>query len=195
MLRIASILLAACIVGNENGGVRVSSAFSRFSIPGARSHPAVSSKTQLFTANIEDDTETDEKSSSSSMTTLNFVGKAALTTGPAPVKESKPLKDFFALPHTPQIILRGSKSNQVDELASIDDELLRKYEQACINSNALPPTPNDRFYNVTTPGLKFPGVQIFTVVTIGVKFLPDSDPGYELVLIRDEPVPRGNRLL
>ena len=150
-------------------GVAFSNAF--------RTHDA---RPQGTAAIIEDKT--------SSMMTLNFAGETAITSDVAAVDNKKSLRDFFALPHVPSLILRGSKNNKIQELENIEPELFQQYEQACDRFNALPPLPTDRIFQVTASGLKFPGVQVMSTVTIGVKIIftaPDL-PGYELVVIRDE---------
>jgi len=171
-------------------------AFSSTVIP-AVTTTATASKTtttQIFNSKKEDD----EKTSSSTMT-LDFVGEAVYTSKPAPKidddDDDKSLHAFFSLPQSATLLLRGSKNNQVNEVQSVDEELLKRYRQSCEKVNALPPTSDDRFYEVTTSGVKFPGLNVMTVVTIGVKITNQGDlPGYEFVLIKDSTYAVGNRL-
>eukprot|EP00580_Thalassiosira_gravida_P012314 CAMPEP_0201634628 /NCGR_PEP_ID=MMETSP0493-20130528/7479_1 /ASSEMBLY_ACC=CAM_ASM_000838 /TAXON_ID=420259 /ORGANISM="Thalassiosira gravida, Strain GMp14c1" /LENGTH=344 /DNA_ID=CAMNT_0048106497 /DNA_START=81 /DNA_END=1112 /DNA_ORIENTATION=+ len=174
-------------------------AFSSTAIPAITTTVTASTTTttQIFNSKKEND----EKTSSSTMT-LNFVGEAVYTSKPAPMidvnnnnNQAKSLHAFFALPQSAILLLRGSKNNQVVELESVDEELLKRYRQSCDSVNALPPTSDDRFYEVTTSGVKFPGLTVMTAVTIGVKVTTQEDlPGYEFVLIKDSTYAEGNRL-
>lgn len=105
------------------------------------------------------------------------------------------MHDFFALPNTPPLILRGSKNNQVIELENVDAELFERYKNSCAMLNASFPTAGDRIYEVTTSAVKFPGLRVMSLVTIGVKIIAGADfPSYEMVLIRDSTYAEGNRL-
>lgn len=148
-----------------------------------------SRQTQIF-SNTKDDTD-DMKSM-----TLNFVGETVITSKVAAIDDNKSLLEFFSLPSSPLLILRGSKNNKVVEIEMIDDELLTQYKESCERTGALPPTADDRFFDVTTNGVNFPGMEVLSLVTIGCKVAIDNDdfPKYELVLVRDTTFARGNRL-
>ena len=59
-------------------------------------------------------------SSKSSITTLNLVGEVKKTSEAAPTPKGKELLDFFSLPSSAPLILRGSKNNQIVEITDPD---------------------------------------------------------------------------
>ena len=122
------------------------------------------------------------------MMTLNFASETVITSDVVAVDRKRSLHDFFAQPHIPSLILKGSKNNHIQEVENIDPQLLQQYAEACDRFNALPPLPTDRIFEVTASGLKLPGVQVESAVTIGVKIISTAPglPGYEFVVIRDE---------
>ncbi|KAL3815333.1 hypothetical protein ACHAXA_010015 [Cyclostephanos tholiformis] len=127
--------------------------------------------------------------------TLNFEGSSSIMSRPVSLIEGKSMHDFFALPNTAPLILRGSANNQVNQLESIDAELFEQYKYSCAMLNASLPTANDRIYEVTTSAVRFPGLRVMSHVTIGVKIIESTDfPSYEMVLIRDSTYAEGNRL-
>lgn len=136
-------------------------------------------------------TTTDKKSS---MMILNFNGETVITSdvAPPPIDGNKSLSEFFQLPYAAPMILRGSKDNQVNEI-ELDDELFTQYKQNCDTVGASPPTSNCKIFDVTTSGVRFPGLEVMSVVTIGVMVITDL-PEYELVLIRDSTYAKGNKL-
>lgn len=149
---------------------------------------------KLEEQNNDNDTNDGKKSS---MMTLNFVGDTVITSDvAAKSNDSKPLLEFFSQPYAAQIILRGSKDNHVNEIENIDDELFNQYKQNCEKTGASTPTTTSRIFDVTTAGISFPGLQVMSVVTIGVQIVSTKQdlPGYELVLIRDATYAKGNRL-
>lgn len=149
-----------------------------------------SRQTQIFSNNNAKDDD------NKSMMTLNFVGETIITSKVAAIDDNKSLLEFFSLPSSPLLILCGSKNNKVVEIEMIDDELLTQYKESCERTGALPPTEDDRFFDVTTTGVKFPGMEVLSLVTIGCKVAIDNNdfPKYELVLVRDTTFARGNRL-
>jgi len=127
--------------------------------------------------------------------TINFVGETIITSKVVAIDDDKSLLEFFSLPSSPLLILRGSKNNKVVEIEMIDDELLTQYKESCERTGALPPSDDDRLFEVTTSGVNFPGMEVLSLVTIGCKVAIDDDfPKYELVLVRDTTFARGNRL-
>jgi len=130
-----------------------------------------------------------------SIMTINFVGETIITSKVVAIDDDKSLLEFFSLPSSPLLILRGSKNNKVVEIEMIDDELLTQYKESCERTGALPPSDDDRLFEVTTSGVNFPGMEVLSLVTIGCKVAIDDDfPKYELVLVRDTTFARGNRL-
>ena len=199
MVATKASLIAAFGILSQHDRIEFSSAFQTQRVyPYANCCRAAILHTKLlvFGANnlVEDSgMTTDEKASP--MTTLNFVGTTVAKSEPAAVDESRSLHEFFALPHTASLILRGSKDNQIKKVENIDAELFQQYEQNCAELNASMPTSADQLYDVTIPGIKFPGLQVMSVVTIGVKIISTSYfPSYQLVLIRDSNYAIGNRL-
>ena len=95
-----------------------------------------------------------------SMTTLNLVGEVTKTSELVPSSNKKTLVDFFSLPESPNLILRGSANNQIVEIENPDASLLKAYNQQCKEVDAKSPTPNDKFYDVTTSAVKFPGLKV-----------------------------------
>jgi hypothetical protein len=160
-------------------------------------HPHTVSRAVILaekSANEPDEVRTDGKSSS--MMTLNFEGETSITSNPAKVVKGKSLHDFFALPHTAQLVLRGSKNNQIHEIENVDAELFERYKRSCATLNASLPTADDRIFDVSTSAVSFPGLRVMSLVTIGVKIITKTDflPSYEMVLIRDSTYAEGNRL-
>ncbi|KAL3766694.1 hypothetical protein ACHAW5_006952 [Stephanodiscus triporus] len=161
-------------------------------------HPHTVSRAVILTvksANEPDEVRTDGKSSS--MMTLNFEGETSITSNPAKFVEGKSLHEFFALPHTAQLVLRGSKNNQIHEIENVDAELFERYKRSCATLKASLPTADDRIFDVSTSAVSFPGLRVMSLVTIGVKIITKTDPpfpSYEMVLIRDSTYAEGNRL-
>ena len=135
-------------------------------------------------------------SSKSSITTLNLVGEVKKTSEAAPTPKGKELLDFFSLPSSAPLILRGSKNNQIVEITDPDALLLDVYKKQCQHVNAHSPKPNDKLFDVTTSGVEFPGLKVMSVATIGVNiFVCDKGlPSYQFVLIRDSTYAEGNRI-
>jgi hypothetical protein len=114
--------------------------------------------------------------------------------------EGKSLHEFFALPQSAPIILRGSKNNRVKEIidAATTTTLMERYKVNCGKVNASTPSSSgdERIFEVTTSGVKFPGLQVISIVIIGVKLVVSNTglPCYEMVLIQDSTRAEGNRL-
>ena len=106
-----------------------------------------------------------------------------------PIDRSKSLYEFFTL--HPHIFLRGSKNNKIIELdIDIDDEI-HSYEQGLDNIHIT--KTNDyiiRFFEVTSPGLSLPGIQVHSTATIAVEISKSSTttgyPSMKLTVIRDK---------
>ena len=131
-----------------------------------------------------------------SMMTLNLIGKTVITSEPTVFDSSRSMHDFFALPRTAELILQGSKNNTIHEVKNFDSELQEQYRQNCAILNASSPTFADRVYTVATSGVRFPGLHVRSIVTVGVKLISDSAfPSYEIVLIRNLNYAEGNQLL
>ena len=123
----------------------------------------------------------------STMMTVNFLGETAMSSEVAAVDESKSLHDFFAM--HPHIFLEGAKNNHINEHININDDLFKRYELVCHELGASAPTPNDsRLFDVTTSGLKFPGLAVVqSIATIGVKTITsEQHPCYEIVVVKDK---------
>ena len=182
------------------GGIEYSFAFQQPRIV-SMYHDVTSRTTQhIFSSEIveqNDDNDTND-GKKSSMMTLKFVGETVITSDVAAANadDSKPLREFFSQTYAATIILQGSKDNHVNEIENIDDELFNQYKQNCELTGASTPTNNNRIFDVTTSGISFPGLQVMSVVTIGVQIVSTKQdlPGYELVLIRDATYAKGNRL-
>lgn len=141
--------------------------------------------------------EVDRTESKKSMATLDLFGQVTSASESAPAPSNN-LQDYFSLPESPLIILRGANNNSVVENSNPDDTLLQLYADQCKKIEAQPPTPQDRIFDVTTSGVSFPGLKVNTVATIGVKIIVDNNttmPSYENVLIRDSTYAEGNRIL
>lgn len=192
MLRSLATLLLAVVVAvhvvgyshafHANHGVRP----RRFARP---------SGVELFGAGADETN--DGSGKRSSMMNLSFIGEVTIRSQPAPLYdgETKSLHDFFALPQSAPLLLGGLKSNEVNELGGIDSDLLIQYRQMCERVGAVQPSSSDRVFEVTTSAVKFPGLQIMTVATIGVQIACDKElPGYQMVLIRDSTYATGNAL-
>lgn len=154
-------------------------------------HDRPRSATQVFSSVVADaDAHVPIAAPPSALQTvqLNFAGQAVVTSEAAAVDESKPLHDFFALPHAAPLILRGSKNNRVTEVERVDAKLYKMYERACARADATPPSPSDRIFEITTSGVSLPGLRVQSLATIGVKIIASAasnNPCYELVVIRD----------
>ena len=133
----------------------------------------------------------DEKSS---MTTLNLIGEVTKSSEAAPA--TKNLIDFFSLPDSASLILRGSKNNKIVEITNPDATLLEAYEKQCKIVDAKAPGPDDKFFDVTTSGVQFPGLKVITLATIGVNIFKCNQglPSYQFVLIKDCTYAEGNRI-
>jgi len=142
---------------------------------------------------------TDEEDSSTrdeAATTLNLYGEATIRSESVPPPHEK-IHDFFSLPESASLLLRGSNNDEIVEITNVDNDLREAYKQQCIKLNASVPTANDLFYDVTTSAVKFPGLQIMSIATIGTKVIKEGHAGfpvYEFVLIRDATFAKGSRL-
>ena len=161
----------------------------------SRRATALTRKSQVF-----DDVPSGDESSSSMMT-LNFQGNTCMTSKQAALVEGKSLHEFFALPQSAPIILRGSKNNRIRDMGNIGTTttttLMEKYKVNCVKVDASTPSGDERIFEVTTSGVKFPGLQVMSIVIIGVKLVMSSSTGlpcYEMVLIQDSTRAEGNRI-
>lgn len=164
---------------------------------GAGCHAASFTKVHVLSSNnLADIDETNSDRTNSSMMTLSFVGNAIVSSEPIEFNNSsKSLHDFFALPCTVELLLQGSKNNTLHEIKKIDSQIYEQYRQNCAMFDASLPNFDDRIYNVTTSGVKFPGLRVMSNVTIGAKLISASVfPSYELVLIRDSNYAEGSPL-
>jgi hypothetical protein len=162
-----------------------------------RHAPCFSRKMHISSANnlVDDGEMNNNHTTTSSMMTLNLVGKSVISSEPTLFNDSTSMHDFFALPRTAELLLQGSKNNTIHEIQIVDSELYEQYRNNCALLNASLPISADRIYNVTTSGVRFPGLQVMSIVTIGVKLISASDfPSYEIVLIRDMNYAEGNPL-
>ena len=159
----------------------------------SRRATALTRKSQVF-----DDVPSGDESSSSMMT-LNFQGNTCMTSKQAALVEGKSLHEFFALPQSAPIILRGSKNNRIRDMGNIGTTttLMEKYKVNCVKVDASTPSGDERIFEVTTSGVNFPGLQVMSIVIIGVKLVMSSSTGlpcYEMVLIQDSTRAEGNRI-
>lgn len=95
-----------------------------------------------------------------SMTTLHLVGEVTKTSELAPFPNYEKLLEFFSLPDSPHTILRGSKNNHIVEIVEPSVSLLKSYQQQCRELNGESPTGDDKFFEVTTSGVDFPGLKV-----------------------------------
>lgn len=95
-----------------------------------------------------------------SMTTLNLIGQVTKRSDSAPSPAGKRLLDFFSLPDSAPVILRGSKNNRIVEITNPDASLVKTYEEQCNEVNAQSPSSDDKFFDVTTSGVDFPGLKV-----------------------------------
>jgi hypothetical protein len=101
-----------------------------------------------------------EPEESTSMTTLNLIGEVTKTSAPAPAPNGKELLQFFSLPDSAPLILRGSKNNHIVEITDPDHNLLQMYDEQCRRVNAHSPRSDHKLYDVTTSAVKFPGLNV-----------------------------------
>ena len=133
-----------------------------------------------------------------SATTLNLYGEATIQSKVVPPPHEK-IHEFFALPESALLLLRGSKNNDIIEITNVDNQLRDTYQEQCrkVNANISTSDHNERFFEVTTSGVNFPGLQIMSLATIGAKVVKEGHagfPAYEFVLVRDSTYAKGNRL-
>ena len=104
----------------------------------------------------------------SSMTTLNLIGEVTITSkaSPSPNSNGKDLMEFFSLTGSAPLILRGSKNNRIVEIPNPDVSLLEAYHEQCQVVGAQTPKPDDKFFDVTTSGVEFPGLKVGYVITM-----------------------------
>ncbi len=145
---------------------------------------------------VYDDETNTNRTKIPSMMTLNLIGKTVITSEPTVFDNSSTsMHDFFALPRIAEYILQGSKNNTILEVKNFDSELHEQYRQNCAILNVSLPASTDRIYTVTTSGVRFPGLHVRSIVTVGVKLISYSAfPSYEIVLIRNLNYAEGNQL-
>ena len=187
------LLLSIALLIND--GIAFSRAFYH---PQRCSHAFLYRK-HIFSSKVDKEEKSDDAdestSSSSSMMTLNFLGETEITSQMAPSSTNKSLRGFFSLPQSAPLLLKGARNNELNELENIDADLLNQYKIMCGRVDASPPSSNERIFEVITPGVKFPGLQVLSVATIGVNIVNEGGlPSYEFVLIRDSTYAKGNRL-
>ncbi|KAL7446178.1 hypothetical protein ACHAXM_010044 [Skeletonema potamos] len=147
-------------------------------------------------SNLISNDEEDPRNTKDAATTLNLYGEATIHSEAVPPPHDK-IHEFFALPESASLLLRGSNNNEIVEITNVDEELREAYQEQCKKVNASAPTPNDLFYGVRTSGVRFPGLQIMSLATIGTKIIREGHagfPAYEFVLIRDETYATGNKV-
>ncbi|KAL7459669.1 hypothetical protein ACHAWC_011411 [Mediolabrus comicus] len=140
----------------------------------------------------------DNNDDDASATTLNLYGEATIQSEVVPPPHEK-IHEFFALPGSALLLLRGSKNNDIIEITNADKQLRDAYQEQCrkVNANISTSDHNERFFEVTTSGVNFPGLQIMSLATIGAKVVKEGHagfPAYEFVLVRDSTYAKGNRL-
>jgi len=144
---------------------------------------------------LNDDEASVNVTTTSSTMTLNLIGKTVVSSEPTIFNNNRSMDDFFALPRTAELLLQGSKNNTIHEIKNIDSDLYEQYRRNCEIFNASLPSSTDRIYNVTTSGVRFPGLHVMSIVTIGIKLISTPTfPSYEIVLIRDSNYAEGNPL-
>ena len=188
IVSLARVLCCCCFVQSCIG-------FSSLEIISQRggSKSCPSSK-QFLLAKAAD--EEDSSKTKDVATTLNLYGEATIRSESVPPPHEK-IHEFFSLPESASLLLRGSNNNEIVEITNIDDDLLEAYQQQCKKVSASAPTARDLFYEVTTSGVSFPGLQIMSIATIGTKVIKEGHAGfpvYEFVLIRDATFAKGSRL-
>lgn len=102
----------------------------------------------------------------SSVTTLNLSGEVTITSKASPFPNGKDLLDFFSLAGSAPLILRGSKNNRIADIPNPDVSLLEAYQKQCQLSSAQSPKPEDKFFDVTTSGVEFPGLKVGNVIAM-----------------------------
>eukprot|EP00804_Cyclotella_cryptica_P009574 CCRYP_006270-RA/>CCRYP_006270-RA protein AED:0.04 eAED:0.04 QI:221/1/1/1/1/1/2/138/286 len=162
-------------------------------------HVNVRSSAHFTLHSTEANLETDAGSKSDGktlLTTLNLIGEITKSSDPAPPPDGKALLEFFSLPDSAPLILRGSKNNHIVEITNPDDSLLQTYQQQCRKVNAKTPSSDDKIFDVTTGGVNFPGLKVMTVATIGVNIFTCEKgmPCYQFVLVKDSTYAEGNRI-
>lgn len=136
------------------------------------------------------------KTTDDAETSLNLYGEATILSESVQPPHEK-IHEFFAIPESASLLLRGSNNNEIVEITNVDDDLRQAYLQQCKKVDASVPTDDDLFYDVTTSGVRFPGLQIMSIATIGTKVIKEGHagfPAYEFVLIRDSTFAKGNRV-
>jgi hypothetical protein len=130
--------------------------------PSADAFVPRSSRPSTYRAILSSTANAETRAEKTSMTTLDLIGEVTQTSeaAPFPKNNGKNLKDFFHLPDSAALILRGSKNNHIVEITDPDASLVKAYHQQCQLVNAQPPQPGDKFYDVTTSGVDFPGLKV-----------------------------------
>jgi len=113
--------------------------------------------------------------------TLNLYGEFEYKSSKT-VPSSPRIVDFLSLDETPRILLRGTGKNEVARVKEVDDALSLQYEAVCRDLGLTADAGDGGYYRVRTAGVKFPGLQVDSLATIGVRRLTD---GYEFVLVKD----------
>ncbi|KAL7537576.1 hypothetical protein ACHAWF_005815 [Thalassiosira exigua] len=173
-------------------GARFSFA-AAFYIDGSRHHNTpIRSSTELFGSEGDN---AESSSSEKGGMILNFVADFSVDSESVPFAGKSKMHEFFGTPKHALPLLRGSKNNQIKELKNVGADLIQRYEHVCGKVNASSPSSIDRFFEVETAGIQFPGLRVMTVATIAVKTLSTQAlPGYEFVLVRNSIYAEGNRL-
>ncbi|KAK1745096.1 hypothetical protein QTG54_004387, partial [Skeletonema marinoi] len=120
--------------------------------------------------------EEDPSKTKDAATTLNLYGEATIRSESVPPPHDK-IHEFFALPESASLLLRGSNNNEIVEITNVDDDLRDAYQQQCRKVDA--------------------SLQIMSIATIGTKVIKEGHagfPAYEFVLIRDATYATGSRV-
>mmetsp|Transcript_28973 Transcript_28973/g.43790 ORF Transcript_28973/g.43790 Transcript_28973/m.43790 type:complete len:302 (-) Transcript_28973:173-1078(-) len=194
---LAIIILALCCSFHQCIGFSPPAAIQRSGGSTTRTEStSCSSSRKRFLLFAKATDEEDPRKTKDSATTLNLYGEATIRSESVPPPHDK-IHEFFALPESASLLLRGSNNNEIVEITSVDDDLRQAYQQQCRKVDASDPTPDDLFYDVTTSGVRFPGLQIMSIATIGTKVIKEGHagfPAYEFVLIRDATYATGSRV-
>lgn len=138
-----------------------------------------------------------DKDTKESTTSLQFVGSFTHKSEPAPLPgNGKYINDFFSQKEKSRVLLEGSGGNLVAPIENPTSVIRQRWEKEAKFMGSAPPSSDDNMYMVTTTGVKFPGIKMNSIATIGTKLILSGDyPEYQATMAMDETKPEGLRPL
>jgi hypothetical protein len=131
-------------------------------------------------------------------TTLLLRGEISIASNPLPKTSDAKLVEFFQTPACRNLLLNGGGERPCNEV-EVTQELLDDWRNRCVSLGARQPNEKDSILAVVSRGIQFPGLNVKSIATVGVKYVEDDDddvnrpddlelptPRHEFVLLKND---------